>query len=155
MDKVRAIIKRKPLLFLIASVLYLVVLGFLKWQIHPDLSSLYYLTGGLIGVYFLDIAEEFFAVQPSPFRSIVFVVLFVLVSFFIVSSSGSLLATGLVLSLYLSLVLRQVGEWQVNGNLNTWYRMLAAPVTVVMQKWLVAVFIGIFLIESVIFIILR
>lgn len=155
MEKIQAIVKRKPLLFLVVSLVYLVGIGFLKWQSHPTLNSLYYLVGGLIGVYFLDIAEEFFAVQPSPFRSIVFAVLFVIVSFFIVTSSGSMLASGLVLSLYLSLVLWQLGEWQINGNLNTWYRMLAAPVAVTIQKWLAIAFIFIFLIETSVFLILR
>lgn len=155
MDKVQAIIKRKPFLFVILSLLYLLVLGFLKWQINPTLDSLYYLIGGVIGIYFLDIAEEFFAVSPSPFRSTVFAALFILVSFFIVSSSGSMIATGLVLSLYLTLVLWQLGEWQINGNLNSWYRMIANPVSVSVQKWLVAIFILIFIIESAVFLILR
>jgi len=155
MDKIRAIIRRKPVFFFLISIVYLLILGFLKWQIHPTPATLYFLAGGLIGVYFLDIAEEFFGVTPSPFRSIVFAVLFVLVSFFIVTSSGSLLATGLVLSLYLSLVLWQLGEWQINGNLNSWYRMLVNPVAVAVQKWLMVLFMLVFIAESALFLILR
>lgn len=155
MDKVQAIIKRKPIFFLVISLIYIVALGFLKWQIHPTINSLYYLAGGLLGVYFLDIAEEFFGLTPSPFRSIIFAVLFVVVSLFVVTSSGSMLTAGLVLSLYLSLVLWQLGEWQINGNLNSWYRMIAAPVTVAVQKWLTVIFIFFFLAETALFLILR
>lgn len=155
MDKVQAIIKRKAPLFLVVSIVYLLVLGFFKWQIHPDLGSIYYLAGGLIGVYFLDIAEEFFQLNPSPFRSIVFAVLFVVVSLFVVTSSGSMLASGLVLSLYLSMVLWQLGEWQIKGNLSSWYGMIAAPVGVGTQRLLTGIFVLFFLTETLLFLILK
>lgn len=111
-SKIQTIIQRKPAIFLIISVAYLVGAGLLKWQIQPPIWALAYLAGGLLGVYFLDIAEVFFNLQPSPFRTIVFQALFILVSFFVVTSSGSLLAIGLVLSVYLTILLRQFFEWK-------------------------------------------
>lgn len=114
--KVEEVIKRKPLIFLIISLVYVVGSGLLRWRIHPPVWALAYVVGGVLGVYFLDIAEVFFHVTPSPFRTIVFQALFVLVSFFVVTSSGSLLATGLVLSMYLTMLLLKVGEWKVTGN---------------------------------------
>lgn len=152
MNKVLAIIRKKPLLFLLTSLAYLFGAAFLKWQIHPPLNALWFLVGGLLGVYFLDAAEEFVALSPSPFRSVVFTVLFVIVSFFVVTSSGSLLASGLVLSLYLSLLVWQIGEWQVNKNLSTWYRMVAGPVSVSTQRVVLVVCIIVFFIESYLFI---
>lgn len=131
MQKVREIVQRKPLLFLIISFVYLVGVGFLKWQIRPPVWALSYLVGGLLGVYFLDIAEVFFNLTPSPFRTMTFQALFVLVSFFVVTSSGSLLASGLVLSIYLTLILRQIFDW---------------------KKPVVLTGIAIFLLESVFFI---
>jgi hypothetical protein len=112
MRKIEELIKRKPPIFLIVSLAYLAGVGFLKWQIHPPIWALAYLGGGLLGVYFLDIAEVFFSLTPSPFRTITFQALFVLVSFFVITSSGSLLATGLVLSMYLTMLLRMSFEWK-------------------------------------------
>ncbi len=152
MDKLLAIVRRKPLLFVLSSVVYVLLVGFVKWQFAPPLTALWFLLGALIGVYFLDAAEVFFALNPSPFRSMVFAVGFVVVSFFVVTSSGSLLASGLVLSLYLSLVLWQLGEWQVTHSLNQWYRMVVGPVSISAQRWILLTFVALFLVETVLFI---
>ncbi len=151
MDKILAIVKRKPPLFLILSLGYLILVGLLKWQIHPPIGAFLFLLGGAIGVYFLDGAEVFFALNPSPFRSIVFVGAFVIVSLFVSTSSGSLLAQGLVFSLYLTLILWQVGQWQYSGNLNDWYVMIATPVSVTVERWGLILFTLIFLIETALF----
>lgn len=152
MDKALQVIRNKPLFFLFISLVYLVSVGFLKWKVTPPAMALYYLFGGVTGVYFLDAAEAFFHLKPSPFRSVVFMALFSVVSFFIVTSSGSLFATGLVLSLYLSLLLWQIGEWRVMGSLHSWYRMVAGPVTVNTQGWILIAFILIFFAETYLFI---
>lgn len=151
LDTVKQIVARKPLLFLILSLGYLLLVGFLKWNIHPDIGTLLYLIGGIIGVYFLDIAEVFFRLNPSPFRTVVFLAGFVIVSLFIVSSSGSMISAGLVLSMYLSLILWQIGEWELNKNLQNWYRMVAGSVSVRTQQIVLYVFILIFLIETGLF----
>ena len=152
MEKVKEIIRKKPLLFLVVSVVYALGVGVLKWGVvWPPQAALYFV-GALLGVYFLDTAEVFFALTPSPFRSVVFMAGFAVVSFFIVTSSGSFVASGLVLSLYLSLILWQVGELQISGNLNNWYRMVAGPVSLSMQRWILFVFIAFFVIETYLFI---
>lgn len=130
---------------------YLVVVGLIKWNIHPPLASILFFVGGAIGVYLLDAAEVFIAITPSPFRSVVFLGAFVVVSLFVATSSGSLLAQGLVFSLYLSLILWQVGQWQYTGNLNDWYRMVATPVTAGVQRWGLILFTIIFFIETFLF----
>lgn len=152
LEKIKAIIRRKPLFFLFVSLGYLVLAAFLKWNIHPSWNTLWFLAGGVIGVYFLDIAEVFFALNPSPFRSVIFLAGFVFVALFIVTSSDSTLAAGLVLSLYLSLILWQVGEWQAMQNLNSWYRMIAVPVRTQIQWWILLSFIGLFFVETFIFV---
>lgn len=152
MEKIVAIIVRKPLIFLTVSLAYLLLVGFLKWRLVPPISALWFLVGGAIGIYFLDIAEVFFHLTPSPFRSIVFCALFVIVSFFIVTSSGSFLASGLVLSLYVTLILWQAGEWQLRGNLDSWYRMIAGPVSGKTQQAGLIVFGAFFLLETILFI---
>ena len=154
------IIRKKPLLFLVVSVGYALGVGVLKWGIAwppqsnvavPPQAFLYF-GGAILGVYFLDAAEVFFALTPSPFRSVVFAAAFTIVSFFIVTSSGSFVGSGLVLSLYLSLILWQVGELQIAGNLNSWYRMVAGPVSASVQRWGVVLFIVLFFVETYLFI---
>ena len=151
MDKVLAIVKRKPPLFLFVSLGYLILVGLIKWQIHPPIGALWFLLGGAIGVYLLDGAEVFFALAPSPFRSIVFAFAFALVSLFVLTSSGSLLAQGLVFSLYLTLILWQAGQWQLTGNLNEWYRMVASTVSTTGQRWGLILFASVFFIETLLF----
>lgn len=146
------IIKKKPVLFLAVSVGYALGVGVLKWGIAWPPQAALYFAGAILGVYFLDAAEVFFALVPSPFRSIVFVAGFAVVSFFIVTSSGSFVGSGLVLSLFLSLILWQIGEFQVAGNLNSWFRMVAGVPTILQQKWIVVFLTAIFLLESYLFI---
>ena len=152
MDKVKEIIQKKPLFFLFISLAYLFLVGLLKWKLTPPPGAVLYLAGGAIGVYFLDVAEVFFNLHPSPFRTIVFVGAFSIVSFFIVTSSGSFVGSGLVLSLFLSLLLWQIGEWKLTGNLNSWYRMVASVPSARQQQWLLFAFIAGFLAETYFFI---
>jgi len=130
-DNIIAIIKRKPPLFLIISLGYLVLVGLIKWHISPPIGALWFLLGGAIGVYLLDGAEVFFALNPSPFQTPVFLVGFIVVSLFIATSSGVLLAQGLVLSLYVTLLLRQA---------------------YLLTRWMFAAFALVFIIETFLFI---
>lgn len=139
-------------MFFVSSVLYILVVSAIKWWIHPTISTLFFLTGATVGLYFLDIAEVVFSVHPSPFRTIVFVTLFAVVSFFVITSSGSMLAIGLVLSIFLTILLWQLGEWALLKNLNSWYGMLADPIPVSVQRIVLYVSAIIFLIETIIFI---
>lgn len=146
------ILRRKPLMFLIVTLIYLVGLGFLKWQLHPPIGAIEYIIGGAIGVYFLDAAEVFFALSPSPFRSVIFMASFTVLSLFVVSSSGSMLSSGLVLSLYLSLLLWQLGEWQYVGNLSSWYRMVNGAVPLWVERWGFVIFVLLFLLNTYLFV---
>lgn len=151
MNKLLAIVQRKPLVFIIVSLGYLIGIGFFKWFIHPPIGALWFILGGIIGVYLLDAAEVFVAITPSPFRSIVFAGAFVVLSLFVITSVSNLLADGLVLTLYLTLLLWQIGEWQISGNLNTWYHMVAEPVSVSLQRWGLIIFTILFLVETLLF----
>lgn len=152
MDKIRNIIKRKPLLFIITSAAYVTVVSLLKWGIHPTLDSAWFMIGGFIGIYFLDVAEDFFALHSSPFRSVLFMGVYAIVSFFITTSSSIALARGLVLSLYLQLLLWQVGEWRLTGSDASWYKLVADAVPKRTQEWLLFGFIVLFIVETYLFI---
>jgi hypothetical protein len=152
MDNVKELIRNKPRIFILISVIYLVALALGKWRIHPSGDTAWFLAGGVIGIYFLDGAELFFHLTPSPFRSVVFMALFTIVGLFVVTSSGSTLASGLVLSLYLQMILWQVGELRVTGNLTSWYRMMAVPVALKTQQIILFLFSVLFLLETYFFI---
>jgi len=152
MDKIKAILKAKPRWIVLLIFSYILILGVLRWRLSPDLSTVFYLLGGLAGVYFMDFADLVFDIHPSPFRSIVFILFFGVVSFFIVTSSGSMFATGLVLSLYFTLFLLQAEEWQEFKNLNSWYTLVKEAPSVKMQQWIVLGTALLLVIETLIFI---
>jgi uncharacterized membrane protein len=152
MDKLKAIIKAKPRWIVLLIFSYILILGVLRWRFSPDITTVYYLLGGLVGVYFMDFADLVFDIHPSPFRSIVFILFFGVVSFFIVTSSGSMFAIGLVLSLYFTLFLLQAEEWQEFKNLNSWYTLVKEAPSVKMQQWIVLGTALFLVVETLIFI---
>lgn len=151
LEKLKQIIQKKPLFFLGATLIYIILVTLLRWRFQIPLDALFFAIGGVIGVYILDIAEAFFAITPSPFRSIIFEVSFAILSIFIVTSTSASMAAGLVLSMYLGLIFWQVGQWQIAGNLNDWYRMVSEPVAVNVQWWILLGFIGLFGVVTFIF----
>ncbi len=136
-EKIKVIIRRKPTFFIVSSVVYLLFIAAVKWTIHPSIDTVLFIIGGILGIFFLDLAEVFFNLNPSPFRSMLFFFSFIGVSFFIVTSSGSALASGLVLSLYLTMLLWQLGQWRLTHDLTDWYRMIAVPVDRTTQQRIV------------------
>ena len=152
MDTLKRIVTSKPRTLLILTAVYIIVLGVLKWKLSLDIGTLLYLIGGALGIYFLDFAEFIFNVRPSPFRSIVFLALYLFVSFFVVTSSGNMFAIGIVLSMFLQLVFLQVSEWNSVGNLDSWYRMTDSVAS--RNGQIAGVFIAalVLIIESVMFI---
>ena len=151
MQKLLSFLRCKPFFFFWISIIYIVVLYFFKWNIHPTMQAALFIVGSLIGMYFLEAAERFFRLNPSPFRSIVFVALFSAVSFFVITSSVSYVASGLVLSIFLTLVLWQYGELATLKNLNRWYLMLADPVSSRMQIGVLYIQLLFFILQTVIF----
>lgn len=152
MDRLRVLLQRKPIIFLFGNFCYVVLAYLLRWNIHPTMNAVWFFVGSILGMYFLEAAEEFFRLDPSPFRSIVFVGLFAIVSFFVVSSSGSFLAIGLVLSIFLTLLLWQLGEWVTAKHLNRWYEMLADPVPIRVQFWILLALGVLFVLETALFV---
>jgi len=152
MNNIKQIIKSKPRWVVLLIFSYILILGVLKWRLSPDISTVFYLFGGLFGVYFMDLADLVFDIKPSPFRSIVFVVLFGIVSFFIVTSSGSMFAAGLVLSLYFTLLLLQAEEWQEYHNLNTWFTLGMSRPPIKAQRWIVLGIALFLVLETLLFI---
>lgn len=151
MQKILASIQKKSPVEAFISLIYFVVVGLFKWQLSPSVPTLFFFTGAVLGIYFLEISEEFFHLSPSPFRSVPFAVGLVLVSFFVITSTASMLGAGLVLSLSLTLILWQVIEWRASGNLNQWYIMISGVVVHDMQRLILAGFVIIFFVETFLF----
>lgn len=152
MNNVKQLLKGRPFSLLLYTGIYIVILGFLRWKLTPDITMLYYALGGLLGVYFMDIAELIFDIRPSPFHSVVFLALFAAVSFFVVTSSGNLFAIGLVLSMFFNLLFSQVNEWMIRHDLSSWFTMVDASVSPRIQFWIMAATGVVLVFESVIFI---
>lgn len=151
MKKIFQILFKKPSIYLLTTALYLAFTAFFKWPAFAH-SIPWYALGVILGIYFLDFAEAFFHIVPSPFRSVVFQTAFGIVSLFIVTSSASYLAKGLVLSLYLQIAILQIGEWKVMKSLSGWYRMISPPVPTRVQLWGLVVYLAVFIIETFLFI---
>ena len=113
-----------------AYIAYLVFLTFLHWGIHPKLEIAFFWAGGLLGINFLDLAESIFKktsvgaeTQPlhSPFKNVLFQIVFVPLAFFILTSSGSLFGAGLVFSMFLGMLIEEYQILMKNGNLGSWF----------------------------------
>ncbi len=141
-------IRKKPLFFLSVSLIYLALTAFFRWGLHPEWGILTYVIGGFLGIYILDAFEEFIRITPSPFRSVVFVGGFVVVSLFVVTSSVGFVAKGLVGTIYITLILWMLGEWQSTGTLNSWFTMIATPTSVRQQQIFTIIFFALFLLET-------
>ncbi|MFZ5534737.1 MAG: hypothetical protein ACOY3M_01115 [Patescibacteria group bacterium] len=152
MENIKIMIRQKPRIFIYITAGYLLLAGLLRWATAPSLDALWFFVGGAIGLFFLDAAEVFFALSPSPFRSIVFGALFAVVAFFVVTSSTGTIGSGLVLSVFLQMLLWQIGEYRVHGNINSWFRMVADPVPPPTQRMILIIAAIIFIIESYLFV---
>jgi hypothetical protein len=149
MEQFFRIIRKKPLLYLLVSVSFIVVSAFCKWTIHPTWMTLFFVLGGIMGIYFLDVAEAFIHIDPSPFKSIVFFGALGVVMLFIVTSSGSAFTSGLVLTVYLTLLVRFGHEYMPGGDPNAWFTQLADPISLTAKKIILGVCITVFVLASV------
>jgi len=140
---------------------YLVVTSIVKWRLSPDLWILFYFAGGMIGLHLLDLLEQFLSKQPSmnavplrthsPLRSAFMQLLLVPLTFFVVTSTNSLIGAGTVLMLNFHFLYLQHEEKQQGGSLTGWLRNLFDPVDSKTTNWYLYGVTGIFLIESIIF----
>ncbi|OGG04184.1 hypothetical protein A2Z33_03445 [Candidatus Gottesmanbacteria bacterium RBG_16_52_11] len=125
----KTILTRKPPIFVLVPFVFAAIIVLLKWGITPVAPAVFFLAGTGLGIYFMDIAEVFFRLQPSPFRTAVFCAGFAVVAAFVVSSTGSAFASGLVFAVYITLLLWQLGEFSVAGHLGSWYEMFVGRVS--------------------------
>ncbi len=137
------------------SGLYFLLTAILKWGVHPDWLILLYGLGAGVGLMIFEILEQYIfagtneTAVSSPLRSGLVQMIIIVVSFFVLTSTGSKLGAGLVLFLQLRLLDLQNSELEKFGSLTHWSVSSSKQVSL---WYLIAVLIT-FLIETVIFII--
>ncbi|MBI4999543.1 hypothetical protein HZB97_02110 [Candidatus Gottesmanbacteria bacterium] len=133
----------------------------MRWRLSPRLEILFFLGGGILGVYFLDLAEMVFKIsplgvnprgEPSPFKNVLFQTIFVPFSLFVLTSSGSLFGAGLILSIFLAMLLGQWQELSRSGNINNWFWIVKSDFPPKTQQIYFAVMSGIFILFTLMFI---
>jgi hypothetical protein len=144
--------RRTSLLLLIITVSYLLFLTILRWKTNLDWRILFFLGGGILGVYFLDLADILFKISPSPFKNVLFQAIFVPFSLFVLTSSGSLFGAGLIFSIFLSMLFGQWQEFGKSGNISNWFWIVKVDFPPKTQQIYFAVMSGIFIFLSLLFI---
>lgn len=161
---------KRQYLPLLITVIYLIFLIIFHWGLKLKLEILLFLAGGILGVYFLDLAELLFKIsplgvnlqaepsgrgprgEPSPFKNVLFQTIFVPFSLFVLTSSGSLFGAGLVLSIFLAMLLKQWQELRLEGNINNWFWIVKKDFPLKTQQLYFAVMSGIFIFLSLLFV---
>lgn len=138
---------------------YLLILIASRWKLQPKLEIIFFLAGGLLGVYFLDLAEAIFkfggadaSIDRPAFKNVLFQVAFVVLALFVVTSSGSLFGTGLVFAMYLGMLISQYQQLMATGNLNSWFWPIKTEIEFKNQRIYFLVVIGIFILLNLLFV---
>jgi len=143
---------------IVFTLIYLLSLTFLRWRMNFKGEILFFLGGGILGVYFLDLAEAIFkrgvgeSGAPSSFKNVLFQAIFVPFSLFVLTSSGSLFGAGLVLSIFLNMLFEQGKELKATGNLNSWFRIIKRDFSLGTQRFYFLLMLGIFVFLSSLFV---
>ena len=145
-------ILKKPPLFVLLPISLLFILLLLKWQFTFPIISLTFFLGGVIGIYLLEIAEVFVNSHPSPFRTMLFMLLLGVTTFYTISSTNSYFAKGICLFLLLDLVMKYTLQWKKGSSLDEWFSLLFDNLNSQVKKtsgWFV---LGIYIFLCVVFI---
>ena len=132
---------------------YFLLTTLCKWRLSPDLTILLYYAGGLIGLHLLEITETMMKLEKSPFRTVFFQVILVILTFFVVSSSASRLGSGVVLFFSLRLLYLQIEAFK-NQTFGLWFPVAYSQLTKTNHRYYLYFISFIFALETVLFIFL-
>lgn len=144
-------IKKKERELIITGV-YLLIIVLLHWRLKISFDIVYFVAGGIIGVYFLDLADMVFKINPSPYRNVFFQAAFIIMTLFVITSSGSLFGAGLVFSIYLSMIMSQWLEIKKSGRIDGWFALVKTPIASSSQITYLCVISVIFVLLNLLFI---
>lgn len=127
-------ILKKPPFFVIVPIVYFFVMLFFKWQFQLPFEALWFFIGGILGIFLLDIVEEFFQLKPSPFRTVLFWIVLFILTIYLVSSTNEYIAKGISLSLLLTLSLLYVDHWRRYHETKEWFYLLFETTSTKIEK---------------------
>ncbi len=127
-------ILKKPPIFVIVPIVYFFSMLFLKWQLQLPFEALWFFIGGILGIFLLDIVEEFFKLKPSPFRTVLFGIVLFILTIYIVTSTKEYIAKGISISLLLTLLLLYVDEWRSHHTTKEWFFLLFEATSTMLQR---------------------
>lgn len=151
LSRAYTVIRQKEPFTIYAFFLYLPIVILLKWQMHMQIAAIYFASGAVLGIYILSLSESLLSQSRSPFRSVFFCLVLLVVTLFVVTSSGSQFSSGLVLGMYLDLILLQRYSFVTHGTVHSWFEQVNAKVDAVLEKRLYWSFIGAFVIATLLY----
>ncbi len=133
------------------AIIYFGVTTILKWGLAPQLQILLYLTGAVIGLYLLDILEKLFKTPITVLKTVYTQAILTVATVFVLTSSGSLLGSGVVLFINMRYWYLQYRQWVETKSLASWFT--AVPQQATQRNYLYAVGI-VFGIETLLFVLI-
>lgn len=101
--------------------IYVPIVLFFKWGIVFSWSMFWFVLGAVIGLVLLDVTDTLFPDASRLIHGMAGVATITVAAFFVVTSSQSIVGTGLVLSLLLRIVSEQVFEYTTTGQIASWF----------------------------------
>lgn len=141
-----------PINLYLWSIAYFLLTVLLRWQLHPDLTILLYLLGSLIGLHLLEVLEVIFGETDSPFRTVFTQAVLTFVTFFVITSSGSQLGSGVVLFMNLRFFYLQFEEYSRTKSLTSWFGKMTLPLPEKNTRIYLYLLVGAMVFETLIFI---
>ncbi|HCM38085.1 MAG: hypothetical protein UV61_C0009G0055 [Candidatus Gottesmanbacteria bacterium GW2011_GWB1_43_11] len=127
------------------------VTAFFHWRLSPNVNTILYLVGGVIGLYLLQIVEGVLKTSPQLLRFIPTQIIVTVLTLFVLTSSTNRLGQGLLLGLNLRLFHWQFLAFQT-GSLGDWFRGLSSQLTLPQQKNYLLVLLVLMILEGLIFV---
>jgi hypothetical protein len=140
------------------SFFYVLATMLFHWLLTFDWGVLFYILGAAIGLHLFELTEQFILAknpatpqQPvaSPLRRNSVQLLLVVVSIFVLSSTGSTIGAGLVLLMNLRLLDLQYTQFQKTGALSGWFPEGTPKTT---QTWYLYGMAMLFIVETLLFV---
>lgn len=140
------------------AILYVFGTILFHWLLKFDWGILWYAIGAGIGLHLFELTEQFILANnqppqglsvPSSLRNNMVQLLVVIVTLFVISSTGSKIGAGIVLLLNLRLLDLQYDEYKKTGQLASWFTSTTAKTS---QQWYLYSMGFLFLLETLLFV---
>ncbi len=151
MDILLKVLRSKKPVTLFIGIAFLLITAGVRFRTGVSLDIVWYIAGGMLGIFGRDGADAFFRLTPSPFGSLVFFVTFSVVSFFVVSSATGLFGSGFVLLMYLDMLISDT-EAMNRGALESFSMMLKDQLSFSVIRLFLIGLLVFFSVQTVIFV---